>query len=64
VIDQHLSLRWVPLDVAELHGFEKRVIAELQPLLNSTHNPLAVAELAALREACRTVARSTTVKTT
>lgn len=56
-INKHLSVRWKEMSVDELRVTEPAAIAELRPLLNTTHNPACCQELADLREECREIAR-------
>ncbi len=55
-INQHLSVRWVELDLCSVEANEPIAIHTLRPLLNTTHNPEALPELAALRKECRQIA--------
>lgn len=57
-IESHLSVRVVEESPAR-GDIEAGVIRTLRPLLNSTHNPAALGELAQLRKECREIARST-----
>jgi hypothetical protein len=52
----HLRVRWIELPLADVLKAEPTVIANLKPLLNTTHNPLRSPELATLREICRRIA--------
>lgn len=56
-IDAHLAVRWVALPKVETEAYERRLIPQLRPLLNLKDNPAKLAELQALREECRRVAR-------
>jgi hypothetical protein len=49
-------VRWRRMPVADVVEVEPKVIRELRPLLNTTHNPECCAELADLRELCRRIA--------
>ena len=54
-IDQHLSVSWVEARPA-LEGTEASLIRAYRPILNTSHNPEPVAELAILRAECRRIA--------
>jgi hypothetical protein len=55
-INEHLSVRYVEVDPAEIPVLEPMAIAELAPLLNDVHNPDALPELRDLRAECRRIA--------
>ncbi len=57
-IERHLSVRVVEEPTAS-KDVEAVAIRTLRPLLNSTHNPAALGELARLRGECRDIARET-----
>jgi hypothetical protein len=54
-IDAHLSVSWAEAKPA-LKGIEASLIRIHRPILNTTHNPACVPELAALRAECRRIA--------
>jgi hypothetical protein len=56
-IEEHLLVNWVEAKPA-LATMEKSLIPAHAPIMNTTHNPDPVAELAALRLECRTIART------
>ena len=57
-IESHLSVRVVEESPARA-DIEAGVIHKLRPLLNDTHNPASLDELAQLRKECREIAQST-----
>ncbi len=57
-IDRRLSVRWVATPLEQIGTFEPEAIRTLRPLLNWTHNPDKLQELAALRAECRRIALS------
>lgn len=57
-IESHLSVRVVE-ESPTSGNTEAGVIRNLCPLLNTTHNPDALGELAQLRKECREIARAT-----
>lgn len=54
-IERHLLVSWVEA-VPALASIEKDLIRKYSPMLNTTHNPTPVHELAALRRECRIIA--------
>lgn len=57
---QHLSVRFVVVDPAHHLNAEKYAIRRNCPILNTTHNPNCLSELAELRELCRLIGRMVT----
>jgi hypothetical protein len=57
-IDAHLSISWAEAKPAH-RRIESSLIRQHRPILNTTHNPESVAELAALRAECRRIAAET-----
>ena len=57
-IEQHLRVELAQFDEPDIRRLEPLVIAALCPLLNTTHNPRCFADLVALREECRRIART------
>lgn len=55
-INLHLEVSWIVLPQADVHDAEVGLIRKHAPLLNLKDNQLALAELRALRERCRSVA--------
>lgn len=55
-INKNLSIRWLVWDPKTLSSAEKHAIHTHRPLLNTSHNPDPIAELAALRVLCRDIA--------
>lgn len=56
-INEHLSVRYLPgVPTCEISLLEANAIATLRPLLNTSHNPEALPELASLRKKCRNIA--------
>lgn len=56
-IDTHIRLRWCAIDSAGLVELEAALIQRMLPLINDTHNPLAMVELCDLRAKCRKIAQ-------
>jgi len=56
-IDAHLSVNWTEADPA-LKATESSLIHARRPILNTTHNPDPVPQLATLRDECRRIART------
>lgn len=56
-IDAHLSVSWAKADPAH-KGLETSLIRVHRPIFNTKDNPEPVAELAALRDECRRIARA------
>lgn len=55
-INANLEISWIELPLPDVRSLEKALITEHKPLLNLDGNPLALAELDALRIECRTIA--------
>lgn len=55
-INENLEVSWAVLPQADVREAEKTLILEHAPLLNLDGNPLALAELDALRIECRAIA--------
>ena len=55
-INANLEVSWTSLPQADVPATEASLILEHTPLLNLDGNPMALAELDALRVLCRTIA--------
>lgn len=55
-INTNLQISWEVLDVEKVELHEPIIISTLCPLFNTNHNPIALAELAELRDKCRKIA--------
>lgn len=65
LIDKQVIISWIESNleicVVNYRGdfcIEKKIIGELRPLLNITHNPFALKELSQLKDRCRQIARN------
>jgi hypothetical protein len=55
-VDEHLSVLYVEVPMVEIKMLERFAINQLRPLLNTQHNPDAIAELGEVRRQCRRIA--------
>jgi hypothetical protein len=57
---EHLAVRFVIVDTGQHPNAERHAIGRSCPILNTTHNPECLSEVAELRELCRHVGRTAT----
>jgi hypothetical protein len=55
---EHLTVRFVATDTSQYPNAERHAIGRNCPILNTTHNPECLSELAELRQCCRSIART------